>query len=214
MVTRDSLPRGGRRDPESLRRWLVAYASAVGTVTDQRGIYTAAGVAKATGEAYANLMKALYIAEPVPAWWTNELKRLAKRPKLHLIDCALLRPLSGLNVDGTLRDGSFGTILESFVVGQLRALASVAKISTRLYHLRQFDDREVDIVLERADRRLVAIEVKATSTPSSRDAKDLRWLRDQWGERVVAAIVAHTGPAAFDLGDGVVACPIGTLLGL
>lgn len=197
-----------------MRRWLRAYASGVATVTEQKTLYDAAGIAKATAEAYAGLMKALLILTPVPAWWTNELKRLAKRPKLHLVDVALTRPLLGVDVRGAMREGRHGQLLEGFVVTHLRALAGVARVPTRLYHLRHLDGREVDIVLERADRRLVAVEVKATSAPSQRHARDLRWLRERWGSRVAATILAHTGPAAFDLGDGVLACPIGTLLGL
>lgn len=214
LVARDAQQLEGRRNPEALRRWLRAYASAVATVTDQKSIYDAAGIAKATAEAYMSLMMALLIVSPVPAWWTNELKRLARRPKLHLADVALTRPLLGMNVAGALRDNRHGHVLEGFVAAQLRALARVPEAPVRLYHLRHLDGREVDIVLERPDRRLVAVEVKATGTPTRRHARDLYWLRQKWGDRVAASIVAHTGPAAFELGDGVLACPIGTLLGV
>jgi len=47
------------------------------------------------------------------------------------------------------------------MAGQLRALAGVSAAPVGVYHLRQLDGREVDVVLERPDRRLVAIEVKA-----------------------------------------------------
>ena len=214
LVTRDARQLQGRRNPEALRRWLRAYASAVATVTDQKSIYDVAGIAKATAEAYMSLMEALLIVTPIPAWWTNELKRLAKRPKLHLADVALTRPLLGLDAAGALRDNRHGRVLEGFMAGQLRALAGVSAAPVGAYHLRQLDGREVDVVLERPDRRLVGIEVKATSAPARRHAKDLYWLRRQSGDRVAATILAHTGPAAFDLGDGVLACPMGTLLGV
>lgn len=214
LVTRDAARIGGRQDPEGLRRWLRAYAANVATATDQKTVYDAAGVSKATGEAYAALLEALLIVTPIPAWWTNELKRLAKRPKLGLVDTGLLRPLLGLDTLGVLKEGRHGQVVEAFVASQLHALAGVASTPARPYHLRGLDGREVDLVLERPDRRIVAIEVKAGSSPSRADAMNLEWLREKWGDRLCAAVVAHTGPAAFELGDGIVACPIGSLLGL
>jgi predicted AAA+ superfamily ATPase len=89
----------------------------------------------------------------------------AKRPKLHLVDAALLAPLLGLDVAGTLRSGRHGQIVETFVASQLRVLTRAAAASTRLYHLRQPDGHEVDILLERPDHTLVAIEVKAARAP-------------------------------------------------
>lgn len=214
LVTRDAQRLEGRRDPEALRRWLRACASSVATVTAQKTIYDAAGIAKATAEGYMSLMEALLILTPLPAWWTHELKRLAKRPKWHLADLALTRPLLGLDAAGALRGGRHGQLLEGFMAGQLRALAGAADAPPRPYHVRHLDGREIDLVLERPDRRLVAFVVKATSAPTRRDGEDLRWFREQWGDRIAAAIVAHTGPAAFDLGHGVIACPMGTLLGV
>ncbi|MGH3442293.1 MAG: ATP-binding protein [Nitriliruptorales bacterium] len=214
LITRDAQLVDGGRDPDRLRAWLRAYAATVATVTDDRSIYTSAGVAKATGESYGRLMEALLIARPLPAWWTNELKRLARRPKRHLVDAALLSVLLGMDARGALRTGSHGQILEAFVASQIRALLATTREPTRAFHLRHLDGHEIDVVLERADRRLVAIEVKATAAPRHDDVVHLRWLREVWGDRVAATLLAHTGPAAFDMGGGVIATPLGVLLGL
>ena len=56
--------------------------------------------------------------------------------------------------------------------------------------------------------RVAGIEVKATSAPRPRDARHLRWLRDELGDRFVGGVVLHTGPHCLPLGERIVAAPI------
>lgn len=56
--------------------------------------------------------------------------------------------------------------------------------------------------------RLLGIEIKATSAPTANDARHLRWLRDELGDRFMQGIVLHTGPATYPLGDQLTAVPI------
>ena len=58
---------------------------------------------------------------------------------------------------------------------------------------------------------MVAIEVKASASPSSHDARHLHWLRGKLGDRCVAAILLHLGPNAVSLGSGVLALPLSSL---
>jgi hypothetical protein len=68
-------------------------------------------------------------------------------------------------------------------------------------------------VLELSGGRVIGIEAKATSAPRAADAKHLRWLRDQLGDRFVAGVVLHTGRVPFRLDERIVAAPISTLWG-
>lgn len=58
---------------------------------------------------------------------------------------------------------------------------------------------------------MIGIKVKATSAPNWSSAAHLTWLRDRLGDRFVAGVVLHTGPATFSLGDRITAAPISTL---
>jgi uncharacterized protein len=58
---------------------------------------------------------------------------------------------------------------------------------------------------------LIAIEVKATASPDTGDARHLRWFRRELGDRVIAAVLLHTGPFTFEMDGGVVAAPISSL---
>ncbi|MGH3831171.1 MAG: hypothetical protein ACRDRS_12095 [Pseudonocardiaceae bacterium] len=70
----------------------------------------------------------------------------------------------------------------------------------------------MDLIVELADGRIIAIEVKAASAPSRVDVRHLIWLREQLGDRVLAALVLHAGPHLYPLGDEVYAVPICSLL--
>ena len=59
-------------------------------------------------------------------------------------------------------------------------------------------------MLERG-RDVVAVEVKATATPTPAHSRHLAFLRDRVGERFKCGIVMHTGDQRLRLGDRLVA---------
>lgn len=107
-----------------------------------------------------------------------------------------------------------GRLLDTFVLAQLRPLLSATAPDVRACHLRQQDGRrEVDVVLEVPDGRVVGLEIKATASPSAHDARHLGWLRDQLGDRFVAGAVLNTGRWSYPLADRITAAPIAALWG-
>jgi predicted AAA+ superfamily ATPase len=67
LLTRDVAMLATHRDPHLLRRYLEACALNTAGITDHRTIYQTAGVAKATGEAYDQLLRNLLIIDTLPA---------------------------------------------------------------------------------------------------------------------------------------------------
>ena len=213
LLTRDALTINGSRDPARLGRYFEAYALNSAGLAEHKTIYDAAGINRRTALAYERLLKNLMVVDELPAWTTNRLKRLVTSPKRFLIDSALLGGILGVDSAAVLRDGNLlGRLLETFVTAQLRAEATVATARPRLYHLRSEQGRiEIDIVAELRGQRVIGIEVKASSAPTSHDARHLAWLRDNLGDRFIAGVVLHTGPATYPLGSQIIAAPISTL---
>ena len=205
----------GRRDRRRLRRYFEAYALNSAGVTDHKTIYDAAEVNKATAVAYEDLLESLLVAEAVPAWRSNRLKRLVHQPKRYLIDPALIAAALRTSVAGVMRDGELlGRVLDTFVAAQLRPELAVSAGRPRLHHLRTEQGRhEIDLVAELAGGRLIGIEVKASGAPTRSDARHLAWLRDELGERFLVGVVLHTGPRAYELGERIRAVPIAALWG-
>jgi predicted AAA+ superfamily ATPase len=209
VVSRDVRAAGQVRDPVRLRGYLEALGvSTAGTPTDQT-LYQAAGIDQRTADAYDRLLESLYLLDRVPAWSSNRLARLVKRPKRYIVDPGLA--LSAARIDGAsvLRDGDLlGRFLDTYVASQLRPEVALLP-RARLYHLRTDAGRqEVDLVIDLGGGRVIGIEVKAGAAPGARDARHLVWMRDQLGESFVQGMVLHTGPRPFELGDRIWALPI------
>jgi predicted AAA+ superfamily ATPase len=217
------------RRPDTLRRWMEAYAAATSTTASYEAIRDGATSgqgdkpARTTTEPYREVLERLWVLDPVPAWQPsrNYLKRLGAAPKHQLVDPALAARLLGVGADALLsgqdvgpsvpRDGSLlGALFESLVCLCLRVYAQGAEAHVR--HLRtKAGEREVDFVLVRDDARVVAIEVKLSATVEDADVRHLLWLRDQLGEELLDAAVINTGREAYRRRDGIAVIPAALL---
>lgn len=217
------------RNPEAVRRWLTAYASAVGTTAAYEKIRDAANAGyetkptKVTALHWLDALKRLWISDPLAAWAPsrNDLSTLAQAPRHHLVDPALAARLRGVGV-GVLMDGGpdgpfptrdgtyFGALFESLVTLNVRVFAQAAE--ARVFHFRTAKGtHEVDLIVRRADGRVVAIEVKLAQAITDDDVKHLLWLGGRLGSDLLDAIVISTGPRAYRRPDGVGVVPAALL---
>ena len=109
------------------------------------------------------------------------------------------------------RDSSLlGALFESLVAQDVRVQAQAAE--ARVSHFRTRNgDHEVDLIVERADHRVVAIEVKLTRVPDDRDVRHLVRLRDRLGDGLLDAVVVNAGPEAYRRLDGIAVVPAALL---
>lgn len=231
VVDRDVPEQGLRvRKTELMLAWLRAYAAATSTTASYSQILDAATPghsdkpARPTVVAYRDVLTDLWLLDPVPAWIpsNNMLTRLGQAPKHHLADPALAARLLGVSQEALITgDGETlgpqsgtlaGHLFESLATLCVRVLAQAAE--ARIAHMRtRAGEHEVDLIVVRDDGRVLAIEVKLSSTINDRDTKQLHWLRGKIGDKLLDAIVLHTGPAAYRRSDGIGVVPLG-LLGL
>jgi predicted AAA+ superfamily ATPase len=219
------------RNPTALRRWLTAYAAASSTTASYETIRDAATggqgekPAKGTVGPYRDALQRLWIVEPVPAWapTRNQLRRLSLPPKHQLVEPALAARLLGVGVGALLgeqpapalpaipRDGTLlGALFESLVTNDVRVAAQAAE--ARVGHLRiAGGEHEVDLIVERDDGRVVAIEVKLSATIADRDLRHLKWLSGRMGNDLLDSIVVTTGSYAYRRPDGIGVVPAALL---
>ena len=241
VVNRDFLEAGHPvRKPHALRRWMTAYAAASATTTTLAKIRDAATsgegqtATKPTIQTYREVLERLYVLDPVPGWIPSRshLARLLQAPRHHLADPALAARLLGVEEGALLagetsplfragtgtasettapRDGTlFGQLFESLVTLSVRVYAQAAE--ARVRHLRMQDGRhEVDLIVERADHRVVGIEVKLSASVEDRDVRHLLWLREQLGKDLLDAVIVTTGEHAYRRADGIAVVPAALL---
>lgn len=230
IIDRDFEEAGVRlRNQAALRRWMAAYSCALSGTTSYEKIRDAATGGNSekpnreTTAKWLDALERLWIIEPIPAWTParNDLARLAQSPKHQMADPALAARLRGATID-TLLEGTpagplaprdstlLGALFEAQVGHDVRVYAEAAE--ARMKHFRTRDgDHEVDLIVERPDGRVVAIEVKLTRTVTGDDVKHLRWLQERLGEDLLDAIVISTGPEAYRRLDGIGVVPLALL---
>ena len=213
LVARDALAVDASRDPVRIRRFFDVLALNTAGVVENKTLYEAAHINRVTAEAYERLLHNLFIAEAVPAWFTNRLKRLVKMPKRYLVDAGLAAAAINTDESTAMRDHDLlGRLLDTFVAAQFRAELPACPSRPRMHHLRTEGGRqEVDLLLEVAADRVVGVEIKAAAAVGEQEARHLVWLRDSLGERFVHGLVLHTGPGLFELGERITAAPISVL---
>ncbi|WP_029089711.1 ATP-binding protein [Brevibacterium album] len=231
-IVQRELPENGVevRRPDTLRRWLAAYGAAVSTTSSYTTILDAATAGEAdkparqTVSLYRDHLARLFILDPVEAWIPtfSPLTRLTQTPKHHLVDPALAAALAGATRQSLLMGRGerispradtgtwLGALFESLVTQSVRVYAEAVR--ARVGHLRtKSNEREVDLIIEGRDGRVVAIEVKLAATVDDRDVRHLNWLREVLGDRVADRVVITTGPYAYRRKDGVAVVPLGLL---
>ena len=227
IVQRDFPDQGHSvRHPTALRSWLSAYAAATATTASYTTILDAATPgedhkpAKSTTAVYREVLSQIWLLDPVPGWLPsrNPFVRLAQTPKHHLADPALAARLLGATEASLLtgrrnvgpqvpRDGTLlGALFESLVALNLRVYSQASEAT--VHHLRTVNGRqEVDFIVERDDRKIVAFETKLAPTVDDSDVVHLHWLREQFSELVLDLAVINTGKHAYRRSDGVAVIP-------
>lgn len=219
------------RRPRALEAWLRAYAAATSTTASFESIADAVSrevrPTRATIGDYRDALTQLWLLDEVPAWIPTgrELTRLGQAPKHHLADPALAARLlragrdSLLNATSTAdRSSSFQRLRKGPLLGAL--FESLATLSVRVYapldsqvgHLRTHSgDHEVDLIVEGADGRVLAIEIKLSATVDDTDVRHLTWLAGKLGDDLVDRVVVTTGEFAYRRPDGVAVVPLALL---
>jgi hypothetical protein len=161
---------------------------------------------------HVTLLERVFLIERLPPWHTNQMSRLVKRAKLHFGDTGIACALLGIDAANLDDDRSLlGAMLETFVLQELRRMASWQPDPIEFCHYRDRDGFEVDIVLEQGRASVAGIEVKAAATVNQTDFRGLRKLRDAAGKRFVAGTVLYDGSARISFGDSLFAVPIRAL---
>jgi uncharacterized protein len=170
------------------------------------------GTPATTIRRHVELLEMLFLIRRVPAWSNNLLARTIKRPKIHIADSGLLAYLVGADerrIETDLHLG--GAFFETFATMELHRQVSWQDDRPELFHFRDRDQREVDIVIEHRDGSITAIEVKAAATVHQRDFRGLAHLRDKLGDRFKAGALLYTGAGTVAFGDRLAAVPVGGL---
>lgn len=174
-----------------------------------------AGIPETSLPGYLELLESLYLVHVVPSWGGNLTQRVVGRPKVSLLDTGLAARLNNVS-PAALAPGSpsahhAGALVEAFVAGELRRQSTWSETAFELFHFRDRNGLEVDLVIEDTARNIAGIEVKASATVEARDFAGLAFLRDKTGARFTLGAVLYTGREPVRFGDKLWALPLSAL---
>lgn len=217
------LPRlsGPRRDPVRVMRFVQALArnTAMEHVVSRLAAETDGddtSVSRLSAHEYQNTLTRLMVLETQPAWSTHlrSRARLRERPRTHLVDPSLAAAALDATPAKLVRDlNSLGLLFESFVVRDVRVYADAADAA--VYHYRDSDGLEVDVIVEARDGTWGAFEVKLGAGQIDQAAATLLKFAakvdtDKIGPPAALGVITVNG-YGLTRPDGVVTIPIGTL---
>jgi predicted AAA+ superfamily ATPase len=196
---------------EQVPRLLRLIATQAANLLSYRNAAARLSLSAETVKAYMGLLEQLFLVRRLGAWRPGLGAREASTPKVYLVDSGLLAHLLGADEKRVAIDDQVtGKILENFVAMEVVKYLGWSTSRVRLYHY-QRDREDVDLILERADGKIAAIEVKARATIGSQDYKWLVKLRERRGSQFVAGVVIHPREQTIPLGDRLWALPIAAL---
>lgn len=146
-------------------------------------------------KSYIEALEWMFIIKRIHPFVKNSAKRQTiGMPKLQMVDTGLACYLLGIKKPQQLLDSSFyGGLLESFVVMECFKHMAWSQEVMKLYHYRDKQKNEVDIILQQSDGFLIGIEVKASSTVRENDFKGISKFAELVGEQFKYGLIFYTG---------------------
>ena len=213
-VTRDIVELTGARRSTELPRLLRAVAARTAGELVMQDLHRDVGFGSIDTTAdYLSYLEMTHLVTRLDGWATGAATRAKRRPKVHVTDTGLAAAMLGAGAE-SLSDPAAsgrGPLHETFAFNELRRQATVLAAEVRFCHYRDSRGREIDLLLERPDGRLIAVETKAGATVRPTDARWLAWMRDLIGDRFELGIVLYTGQHPHRLAERIVALPLSSL---
>jgi len=199
FLERDIPMLGFRVPAEMLRRLWTMLAHVSGQVFNPSRLGASLGVSYHTARKYMDMLKETFMVRILPAYAANVKKRLIKSPKCYVRDTGIMHGLLSIDSHDVLYGHpAYGHSWETFAVEQIMATAA----DWNAYYYRTSTGNEVDMILERGQRR-IAVECKASTSPEVsrglRQALEDLEITEAW----IAAPVSEAYPA----GQGIMIAP-------
>lgn len=158
------LPQTGiTADPLLLRRFCSMLVHQQGSPVNLSKMAGSLGIDGKTARHYLNLLEALFLVRSLPAWSKNSGKRLVRSAKIYWRDTGILHSLAALhNLEQLLGHPLCGHSWEGYCLEQIITRLPKGYLCS---HYRTQAGAEVDLVIEKPDGEILAIEIKRTLSP-------------------------------------------------
>ena len=212
-IERDVVQLSGIRKVAEMGQLLRLFAARTGCELVMQGIIDDAPLERQAVYDHRAWLETIHLITTLPAWSRNLTRRVKRHPKIFMTDPGLAAWLLGKTPDalGDPADPATGQLVETFVFDELRRQLTWAAVDATMFHWQDRSGAEVDIILEAADGRIAAVEVKTGQTAKPEWFRWLGHMRDALGDKFMTGIALYTGNDVLPFGDRLLAVPLSSL---
>ena len=197
-------------DLVTFQRFVELCAGRTGQLLNYSALASDCGVSQPTAKAWLSVLETSFIAFRLPAFHSNQRKRLVKMPKLHFHDTGLACWLLGIRSADQLRSHPLrGAIFETWVFAEILKSWWNRGRNPGLYYYRDKDGKEIDFIFD-WNGRLWPMEAKLAANPSREWLRPFKTL-ERHGVPLGMGAVICMYPDRISLSDNVTALPAGIL---
>jgi predicted AAA+ superfamily ATPase len=168
------------RNIQPFRRFLEVAAQASGTIINFSAIARNIQVDVKTVQNYFSILEDTLLGSLLPAFNRSVRKQQLQAPKFYLFDCGVKRAIEETLRFTPLSSQERGPLFEQFIINEVRRLNDYYRTKYSLSYLATAGGLEVDLILSRARREPIFIEIKASKTVTKEQLSHLRSLRAEF----------------------------------
>jgi len=204
------------RRQDSMEKLVTVIAAWSTKPIDISAIGSSLSLQRQTLESYLNALQSLYLIDRIPAYSNSDYDRIGNQSRLIMNDSGLMASILRWELEDIRFDGDrVGKLIETHIGNELQKHIDATEDRYVLSHYRDKDKREIDYLITGPHGDLLGIEVKASTSPSLSDFKNLQWFKENLvpKNKKFIGIVLYTGPHVLSMGEDLWVVPIPCVYG-
>lgn len=185
--------------------FLNMIASYSGKIVNLSEIARSLQISTDTARRWLNILELTFLIERIYVYRKGIKKRVAKSPKIFLVDSGLLSNI--LRIGGFQQPEVRGQLFETWLHQQLRSFVEYAKQRIDIFYFRTYTMREVDFVIV-SGQRVIAVEVKYSKTLSKRYLTSLKEFVENLKAKEKWGLLVYTGREIIPFSENILAVPV------
>lgn len=167
-----------RRLP-SFSKFLQLAAESVSQEVNYSNLGSEIGISGKTIREYYQILEDTLIGFFLHPWHKTVRKQLAGSPKFYLFDNGITNALRE-NLHESISSESRGPLFEQWILQQVRAICSYQNFEGSMSYWKARGGHEVDLILSRGSTPILAVEIKHTQQPKTKDTACLDSIREEY----------------------------------
>lgn len=211
FVERDVARSGLAFTPQEMRRFMTMIAHLHGGLLNASDLGRAMGISYHTVQKAVDILEGHFLARRLMPYHANIGKRMVKAPKVYLRDSGLLHYLLGIgSMEDLIASPARGRSWEGLIIEQMISAESLKRPGNQYYFYRTATGVEIDLVIDRGQKR-TGYEIKCATSVSANDAANLK---QGLADGIIhEGFVVYSGAEAFPLSKDIMAVPAEQVVG-